>query len=215
MRLAATKSEREARNRLFGLYRRTGLIHVFLRLRWWHANIPGIERLLPRRGRILDLGCGHGFIANYLALVSPEREVIGVDLSETRIRLADRGLPNVRFVRADVLQWSGGTADGILIADLLHHLNSHEEQEGVLRRAVALLRPGGTLVVKEIATRPRWKFCVTTAVDRVFYPQRDYLFLAEERVLALLRGMGMEAHTVRLDTFRPLSHVAYVSAGGR
>src|SRR4029079_8509911 len=60
-------------------------------------------RILPRvpaRGRLLDVGCGHGLFANAAALGSAERQVLGVDPSGAKItvaRLSSAGLPNVRY----------------------------------------------------------------------------------------------------------------------
>lgn len=207
--------EKNPKKELFKLYRGSGLIHLFLRLRWWHANIPAVERLLPRRGRIIDLGCGHGFITNYIALAEPAREVIGIDSSVRRIELADRGLPNTTYIHTDILDWDGVEADGILISDLLHHLFSPSEQSEVIDKALRLLRPGGRLVIKEIDTSPRWKFFFTRLLDRTFYARKErYLFIRREEMLGKLEAKGLSVEIKLLARHRPVSHIAYVCTKG-
>jgi len=56
----------------------------------------------PRRGNLLDLGCGYGPIALTLASRAPEATVHGVDVNQRALELARRnarsaGLDNVRF----------------------------------------------------------------------------------------------------------------------
>lgn len=56
----------------------------------------------PRRGNLLDLGCGYGPIALTLASRAPEAAVYGVDVNQRALELARRnarsaGLDNVRF----------------------------------------------------------------------------------------------------------------------
>lgn len=60
----------------------------------------------PRRGNLLDLGCGYGPIALTLASRAPEATVYGVDVNRRALELAGRnartaGLDNVRFVTAE------------------------------------------------------------------------------------------------------------------
>ena len=91
-------SRTEARRRLFRLYAGHRWSSLFCWLRYWHSNVPGIEAHVPTEGTILDLGCGHGVLANYLALRSPRRRVLGFDLSEHRIAIARSvALPNAEF----------------------------------------------------------------------------------------------------------------------
>ena len=46
--------------------------------------------------RVLDVGCGNGFLANWLATQGASH-VVGVDLSESGIAAARAAYPKVRF----------------------------------------------------------------------------------------------------------------------
>ncbi len=59
--------------------------------------------LLPRQGRILDIGCGYGFMSYMLHFAAQEREIIGYDYDEEKIEVANHCFSrnkNIRFVNA-------------------------------------------------------------------------------------------------------------------
>ena len=61
-----------------------------------------IQKLAPAKSsRVLDLGCGTGYLASVLAeRVGPEGQVIGVDPDKKRTRLAQKkygGARNIAF----------------------------------------------------------------------------------------------------------------------
>jgi SAM-dependent methyltransferase len=102
---------------------------------------------LPR-GRALDLACGEGQNAIWLATLG--WDVVGVDFSEvaiTRARArAEHDGVTVAFAVADLLEYEP-EADAYDLALLLYlHLAPHERRL-VLERASAALAPGGTLLL--------------------------------------------------------------------
>lgn len=71
------------------------------------ASLARREALAPSAPLILDSGCGVGASSIALALAFPDHYVIGVDQSEARLNLANRGaLPaNLDLVRADLVDY--------------------------------------------------------------------------------------------------------------
>ncbi len=119
---------------------------------YWNHNTayhPWILRVLGRRGRVLDVGCGDGLLLERLAPTSGE--VVGLEpdpaaAALARARVAD--LPSVTVVEEDVRDY-GPTApfDAVVLVASLHHLGLVPG----LRRTTALLAPGGVLVVVGLA----------------------------------------------------------------
>jgi len=201
---------REARRRLLRLYAGKGWTSVFCWLRYWHSNVPGIEAHVPTEGTIIDLGCGHGVLANYVALRSPRRRVIGFDLSEHRIAVAaSLGLANAEFRCEDLLETEPIPCQAIVVADVLHHLPSYEAGDELLARCCERLPADGLLVVKEIVKRPLWKYLCTQPVDFLFYKGK-VRFRSPEQFDALFDRLGLEARFVPLHAWRPLSHAMYL-----
>ena len=117
-------------------------------------------QFLPREGRVVEFGCGFGLFALYFASACPELTIYGVDVDQGRIDLAIRardrlGLTNVSFAHGDANDAEiTGPIDGGYMLDLVHHL-PRSSARALIRRYFDLLPPGGTLIIKDIDTRPR------------------------------------------------------------
>ncbi len=102
--------------------------------------------LVPRGGRILDLGCGSGDpIARYL--LTQGYAVTGADFSEPMLEIARARLPDARWLHADMRTLAlGETFDGIIGWHSFFHLTP-DEQKGALARMAEHLGPGGALML--------------------------------------------------------------------
>ncbi len=139
------------------------------RVRWRTCPFEDVADVVPRRGRILEVGCGHGLFATYLSLSSPERTVVGTDVDGDKIRAAQRaaaGLPNLSFAPAEPGELPTGPWDAVCIVDVLYLIDRAGERS-LLRAAANSLAPGGVLVVKEMGSLPRWKFRWMAAQERL------------------------------------------------
>lgn len=79
-------------------YQRRGAYHLQQEgfQRWFlQHNYRLCARLLPQRGRLLDLGCGEAALADYLR--GSGIEYCGLDMSPTAIELARRRYPSAQF----------------------------------------------------------------------------------------------------------------------
>lgn len=110
-------------------------------------------------GRALDLGCGEGADAVWLA----ERgwEVVAVDISDTALGRAaeaakSRGVADkIEFVQLDLSDdFPEGTFD--LISSQFLHSTVYLDRQKALLSAAAALRPGGLLVIVDHGTAPPW-----------------------------------------------------------
>lgn len=142
-------------------------------VRWATCPFPAIEALLPRRGRLLDVGCGHGAFSAYVALKAPERHVEGVDVDAAKVRAGRRVVARVGLVERVSLEtvtptWRPppNTYDAVTIVDVLYLLGE-ERARALVAAAARSLVGGGVLMVKEMDTRPRAKWWWNLAQERL------------------------------------------------
>jgi len=109
------------------------------------------HELLPLRGRILDIGCGYGFMSYLLQFAGPERELLGYDYDEGKIAVASRCFSHsdkIHFIHTDIGEMRISQADAIILSDVLHYLDP-EKQESLLRQSMNAIRPGGVLIIRD------------------------------------------------------------------
>lgn len=197
-------------------YRQASLAtRLHTRLRWLSAPFPDVVAVLPRSGRVLEIGCGHGLFSLYAALDDPSRTVLGVDIDADKIARAQAAVGDlagrVRFTEAAPGQVPDGPWDAVVVIDVLYLL-SESEQRRLLSEAFATLAPGGLLVVKEMATQPafkaRWNVVQETLSVRLLgITQGSTLtFLEPASVGGWLERLGASTTHVRLDRGRLHPH---------
>ena len=117
-----------------------------------HAHALVLEELRPQDRRVLDLGCGVGAAALYLAERRPV-EVLGVSISPEQIRLAQRYaartpalIGRVGFREADFTALPRDVT-GFDLAFAIEAFVHAASAAAFFREAARALRPGGALVV--------------------------------------------------------------------
>ncbi|RFM36335.1 trifunctional MMPL family transporter/lysophospholipid acyltransferase/class I SAM-dependent methyltransferase [Chitinophaga silvisoli] len=115
------------------------------------GNYELFEELLPKKGRILDVGCGYGFLSYMLHWMSADRIVKGIDYDEDKIITAQHGYlkgEQLSFECVDVTNYTFDKYDAFIITDVLHYLQA-DEQEKVLSACIHQLEPGGVIIVRD------------------------------------------------------------------
>jgi len=181
--------------------------------RWAVCPLARVESLVPREGPILDLGCGAGLFAHYLALRSPARRVWGIDRDPAKLALArrlGRGQPNLAFTCGDVRRALLPPARAITLVDVLHHVTGPQHQSELVRACYQALAPGGLLLVKDIAERPRWKFAWNYMHDTLL-SSGGLCFRSQRAMLDLLTGAGFLVRCLPMLSPGPYPHVLYLA----
>lgn len=108
--------------------------------------VAEVEGLPP--GRALDLACGEGQNATWLATLG--WRVTGVDYSQVAIekarRRAEREGVEVEFACADLVEYEPEQAGFDLVQVLYLHIPSRERR-AILAKAAAAVAPGGTFLL--------------------------------------------------------------------
>ena len=109
-----------------------------------HPTVAHYSADIPRKARVLDLGCGNG--AMTASFLDRGWELVCVDTSQSGLALARRRWPQIRFEYGDVTGDLSrlGTFDAILSTEVVEHLFLPQH---FARNAYRLLKPGGMLVL--------------------------------------------------------------------
>ena len=110
------------------------------------ATILGaIARLDFSQPRILDLGCGSGWLSGILGQLGP---TVGVDLSDYAVKTGCNVYPWVQFYSANILQWERasqiGQFDIVVSQEVIEHVS---DKPKYLKIAFDFLRDGGVLII--------------------------------------------------------------------
>ena len=157
---------------------------------------------------VLDLGCATGYLGEALA----ERgcHVTGVEYVEEAAEQARQLLDRVVVGDLNTLdlvaEFGPGSFDVLVFGDVLEHL---PDPARVLRGAVQLLTPGGSVVIsipnithgsiRLAILQGRWQYTETGLLDRT-----HIRFFTRQSLLDLVTGAGLVAVDVRRTTADPL-----------
>ena len=123
-------------------------------------------------GEVLDIGTGRGQLPILLVELGRATAARGVDWDAEKVEAGRKAaaagvaLP-VALVQGDARTAEVAPADTVLLIDLLHYFTI-EEQDAILRRAAAAVRPGGRILVREADTERGLRSAVTLLEERIF-----------------------------------------------
>lgn len=92
--------------------------------------------------RVLDIGCGAGFLSNFLAMQG--HHVTGIDLSKSSLEVAKKhdSTRKTHYLCADAYQlpFDGASFDVVCAMDILEHVDRPEQ---LIHEAARVLKPNG------------------------------------------------------------------------
>lgn len=170
---------------------------LFFLGRWLSAPYKEIERLCPKKGFILDIGCSYGLLDLFLALNSNQRKFLGVDPSEEKIKLAKSIRPKLlhqlNFICGFLAEINTSNKfDVILLIDVLYLL-PHEEKFKLLLKTKQLLKKNGLIIINNIDTEPRLFFlfayfqeCISVLLTKLTFSLHRNFYFMDRRNYSLL-----------------------------
>jgi 2-polyprenyl-3-methyl-5-hydroxy-6-metoxy-1,4-benzoquinol methylase len=105
---------------------------------------------LPMGSKVLDLGCGTGLLLGWLR-TKPQVVPVGVDSSESQIRIARKLLPGIEISLDDGLEFllkNSRSFRGIFCNDVLEHISGEDNLLRWVESCVEALQPGGFFVAR-------------------------------------------------------------------
>lgn len=143
---------------------------IFFTLRDFIAPFEEIIPYLPRKGEILDIGCGYGILDFKIAKDRPDLHITGIDSNKKTIEKAAKMVQdkNICFIARDILKdpLPMKKYKTIICFDFLHHI-PYFSQEKIIKKCHQLLADNGCLIVKEIDTKPKWKYLWNLVHDTI------------------------------------------------
>lgn len=198
-----------------GLYRGNDFGEVFALIRAWDAPYEIIDKIVGKSERVVDLGSGDGLLGNYLAISSRKRKIYGVELNPIRAGLANKGIKNAFFKKGNILKTSIPRCDVIILAHVLHHLPSKNDQLNLISKISKRLTKNEKLIVLEIDKRPLVKYLFTWLTDAVTVPiifegklfTHNFFYRSSNEWEKILLYYGFEVKLKSIHKGMPFSHV--------
>lgn len=158
-----------------------------------------VARELPREARVLDVGCGNGFIAHHLTAMLGVK-VIGIDVA------TDADAP-IEYLRYDGTRFpvSDQSFDAVLLCYVLHHAQDFRVVLSEVRR---VLREEGLVVVYEDIPNLWWDRLICWTHDLKWRSRTGHcVFQREPEWCRHFRSFGFEIVRERpLSRWRNLAH---------
>ncbi len=175
------------------------------------------DELLPKQGKIIDIGCGYGFMAYFLAAKSENREILGLDYDHTKIDVANHHYlktPQISFVAADATYFAYEDADAIVMMDILHYMPA-ELQISLIKKCIAALKPSGILLIRDGDSSQQKKHQLTQLTE--FFSTRvmgfnikkhgQLQFLSSAFLISALADQKVDIHII--DQTKYSSNIIY------
>ncbi|WP_430813721.1 1-acyl-sn-glycerol-3-phosphate acyltransferase [Carboxylicivirga sp. RSCT41] len=175
-------------------------------------NYRFYDEIVPKQGKIIDVGCGYGFLANMLSYTSTKRQVVGWDYDGDKIavgREIAQDNEQLDFFEKDVVKEDFEAADTFIFNDVLHYF-SREKQLKVLEKAVNSLTVNGSIIIRDADTGLKKRTRVTRlteffSIRLLGFNKMDYEldFVSSEFIKAFAQDNGL--------TFRKVDNAKYTS----
>ncbi|MGH9214172.1 MAG: class I SAM-dependent methyltransferase [Acidimicrobiales bacterium] len=170
-----------------------------IRLRTWDL----FSRLLPRSGRVLDVGGGTGTHAAHLAGLGYDVALIDpvpCQVARAAVRSNDQQRASFQTAVGEAcgLPFASSSIDVVLLMGPLYHLIDRDERLAALDEAMRVLRPGGRLLAETIT---RHSYLMSAAVHCQL-DQPDIWRMFERNI-----GMGLSRNPATMRDGDFLAHL--------
>lgn len=183
-------------------------------------NYELFNKLIPRKGKIYDIGCGYGYLSYILHFVSDERIITGIDYDDEKVLVANN-CPSkndkINFECADIIKYQFEPADVFLLSDVLHYIPV-KQQEEVIANMVNNLNDNGIIIIRDANTKlkERHKGTKFTEIfstkifgfNKTADESKQLYFVSSDDIIDMFKKHNMDVEI--LDQTKHTSNVVYV-----
>lgn len=94
------------------------------------------QMMVGGQSRVLDAGCGEGYISRLVATAFPNADITGLEYTSEAIAIAEEMSQGIHYVQGDIMEmpFSDSTFDVVICTEVLEHLDCPEEALHELHR---------------------------------------------------------------------------------
>ena len=182
-----------------------GIKKFFTWARPWICPFDKFIFQVPKNQSIFDVGCGNGAFLFLLATFREPKKLYGVDVSENNLSIVKNIFPNTKYNKVNnISDWPKENFNVITVIDVLHHIKP-EEQHEFINKILNKIKPGGTLIIKDMSTKP-WYFAIMNTIhDLIFANQLIHYFPFNE-LIQIIKKNGFEIKEINSKILLWYSH---------
>lgn len=192
-------------------YRKLGFFnYLYFIIRWQLVDFNKIEKLVSKKGNILDFGCGRGILSSFLALNSEDRQVTGIDINQHTIRQAkivSQDINNITFSTQKIEEIEK-KFDVIIMSDVLHHL-SRDKHKQIIFKLKDKLTENGKLIIQDIDKKAFPKYLVGWLIDVLFCGRKNIFYRSKEEIINILKEAEFNIKFSKEDK---IAHIIFIAS---
>lgn len=205
-----------ARQKAIDLYSDNNWENFLSHFKFWEEPYEVVNKMIPKSGTIVELGCGEGLLTNYLAISEPRRKITGYELVPERLESARKKVKNTIYKVADVTKLALPKADIFILFHVLHHLPSKDSQEILLKDVKKALNKNGKLIIVDVHVSfgiryvAAWfadHFLVPWVFEGRFFTRAYFRTVGEWKML--LKKIGYKTKTKIETKGRPFPNIIF------
>ena len=152
-------------------------------------NEENLERILKFcsdkiQGRVLDVGCGDGFLTAQILQRFNLKNVYGLDISSKAVDLARLKHPEIKFQQGALnhIPEETNSIDSVTMIEVIEHL---VDIEGTLKELFRVMKPGGILLITTTDFNLLKQIIIAIFFfEKYFYPTNPHIRFFKKSTLA-------------------------------
>jgi len=177
------------------------IIEWYLRIKLiLENNYNFYQNLIPSSAKIVDIGCGYGFLSYMLAFLSENRKITGIDFDEDKISLANRSgekNDNINFYNCNALEYGYEKSDVFILSDVLHYL-PEDLQEQLISKCIENLNNRGMIIIRD-ADNEMGKRHIGTRITEFFSTKFGFNKMDDSKRLFFVSGKNISNIILKYD----------------